>query len=216
MYNTVIFDIDGTIADTSQGVIDAVKFTINKFRLKELDQEELRKFAGYSPLKKGFLHFCNVDDDMANLCCETYRQYYKEKSIQLSRIYDGIIPLLDLLKSRNCKLGIATFKNEENARLLLKELGIDKYFGYVSGANYEKSQTKSDILKKCLQELKSKAKETIFIGDSRSDAQASKEAKCAFIGVTYGLGFSSDVEVEQFNPLLTANSAYKIRELFMH
>ncbi len=192
MFNTVIFDIDGTLLDTSQGVTEAIKFTINEFGLKKLNKEELKNFVGYSPLKKGFMHFCNVDGDMANLCCETYRKYYKEKSAQLCRIYEGIIPLLDLLKIQKYKLGVATFKNEENAKLLLKALEIDYYFDYVSGANYEKEQTKTDILKKCLYELKSNPKETIFIGDSHTDAAASEEVGCMFIGVTYGFGFKSE------------------------
>lgn len=212
MYDTIIFDIDGTIADTSEGVIEAVKYTLKSSHLKELNEDELKNFASYSPLKQGFIHFCNVDDETANSCCNIYREYYRDKTMILSRLYNGIILLLDILKEKNYKIGIATFKNEENAKLLLKELKINDYFDYIAGASYEKSQTKTDILKKCLKELKSDSKKAIFTGDSPSDANASIEAGCAFIGVTYGFGFKSNKEIINFNPLIIADSIKDIIE----
>lgn len=212
MFNSVIFDIDGTLLDSSKGIIAAVNYTIEKLNLNKLSEKELREFVAYSPLKKAFMHYCKVEDKVSIECCETYRKHYKEKTMFMSDIYENIIELLEFLKTNNYNLGIATFKNEENAKLLLKNLNLDKYFDFISGAQYEKSETKADILVRCLKNLNADSDKTIFIGDSHSDAIAAQESNCNFIGVTYGFGFSDSTDIEQYKPLKIANTVQEITD----
>lgn len=210
MINTVIFDIDGTLVDSSEGIIQAVNYAIECYKLKKLDENELKEFVSFSPLKKAFEHYCKVDEELSCKCCETYREYYRKKTMFLTKIYKDIINLLEFLKRNNFKLGVATFKNEENAKLLLRELDLEKYFNYISGAKYEENKTKTDILNTCLENLNSKTGNTIFIGDSHTDAVAALQTGCKFIAVTYGFGFCSQAEAKKYDCVFVAKTAEEI------
>ncbi len=214
MYKAVIFDVDGTLLDSSEGIIDSVKYTIAKHGLRKLNPQELIEFAGFSPLKGAFMHFCNIDENLAQQCCETYREYYKKGAFYLSQPYDNIYKLLENLKEKNILLGVATYKREDNARDLMKHLEFDKYFDSICGADNENKLTKTDILKKCLKELSCENQPAVLIGDSCHDGRAANEAGIDFIGVTYGFGFKTKDEIKEFNPVLCAENINDIVEFF--
>lgn len=210
MYNTVIFDIDGTLLDTTAGIRSAVDFVTEKYGIKKLSQEEFIKFISFAPITASFANTCNTDEKMSAICGDEYIKRYKQGDMYKAKLYNQIDKLLEYLKVNNFKLGIATFKNEENAKLLLSNLNIDKYFDAICGSNHDTSRTKKDILKDCAKLLKSDVKECIFIGDSKTDAIASEENSIDFIGVTYGFGFKTREEVMQYSYVLCANTVAEI------
>ena len=212
MYNTVIFDIDGTLADSSKGIKEAVKYTINKQQLKSLSDSELNDFIGYSPLPEAFMHYCGVDKNTASVCSDIYRKYYAENSVVLTKLYNGMIELLDCLVKNNYKLGVATYKQQKNAVLLLNALNIGNRFSSICGADDENLLTKEDILKNCIKELNSPACNCIFIGDSPVDGLAAKNLGCGFIAVTYGFGFKNKTDIKDCSPVFIADNTKEIKE----
>ena len=187
--STIIFDIDGTILDTSTGVIDAVEYVIQKCRLKKLSTEDLQSFVAYSPLRAAFIHYCGVNEVDADVCCSLYREYYKRNAKYKSRVYDHIKDILQLLKQDGYKLGVATYKDEQNAKDLLQWFQLDQYFDCIVGAQYEKKQTKFEILRCCIENITSTPSQILFVGDSEGDKTAAAKAGVRFLGVNYGYGF---------------------------
>ena len=213
-YNTIIFDVDGTLIDTRLGIMSSVKHVLNKFNLKQLSDVELFKFVGISPLQAAFCHFCNIDSDLSQKCAEGFRTYYNENELFNASIYDGIIELLEYLKSNNYKLGIATYKREDLVLKLLKHFDLYKYFDIVFGADNNNKISKSNMIEKCMKTLNTKKENIIMIGDSCHDAEAAKELGIDFIGVIYGFGFKNKEELEIYKPIFVAENPYEILEFF--
>ena len=209
-YNTIIFDVDGTLIDTGLGIMSSVKHVLNKFNLKQLSDVELFKFVGISPLQAAFCHFCNIDSDLSQKCAEGFRTYYNENELFNASIYDGIIELLEYLKSNNYKLGIATYKREDLVLKLLKHFDLYKYFDIVFGADNNNKISKSNMIEKCIKTLNTKKENTIMIGDSCHDADAAKKVDIPIFCVTYGFGFKNKDETEVYNPIFIADKPQDI------
>lgn len=210
MYNTVIFDVDGTLLDSSQGVAIAVKKVIKDFGLRMLSEKELQLFIATSPIQKAFMEFCQVDGIMAQKCADEYRKNYINGDLYNATVYDGVVDLLKSLKNQGYNLGIASYKRQDTLDKILSHFGLDKYFQKIYGADSENKLTKKDILEKCINDLNAQPSETVFVGDSLSDGLASKDLGCKFIAVTYGFGFKNVNEINRCQPLLTVREPQEI------
>ncbi len=214
MYNTIIFDVDGTLVDSSLGIISSVKKVLDLYKLSPLTETELDSFIATSPIQKAFMQFCNINAEQAQECSMKYREFYLTVDCYKTKIYDGISDLLEYLQNKNYKMGIASYKRQDTLNKILSYMRLDKYFQCILGADSDNKLTKSDILYKCIQELKSEPKNTIFIGDSLSDAAAAKNIGCDFIAVKYGLGFKSKEEIESSQNRLIASDVNDIKYYF--
>lgn len=188
MYTTALFDLDGTLLDTTEGVIESVKYAAKKLGCSELPYETLLQFVG-PPIQASFIKYYNFSVADAQQAANIFRNYYKEQAMFKAIPYDGIYELCSALRSHNIKLAVATYKREDYAIQLLKHFGFDKYFDVMHGADNNNVLTKSDIIMLCVSELDSKPSECVLIGDSIYDAKGAQEAGIDFLGVTYGFGF---------------------------
>lgn len=195
MYKTVLFDLDGTLMDTSEGLVCSIDDTIDFFNLTPLSMEIKKSFIG-PPVIKSFKKTYNLTDEKSIEISNYFREIYKNKYLLKAKVYDGIFELLDLLRENNKKIAIATYKRDDYAKMLLSHFKIDKYCDFIQGADFENRLTKSDIVKICIDELKADTSNTVLIGDSISDFIGAKENNIDFIGVSYGFGiFDKNLKV---------------------
>lgn len=213
MDKTVIFDVDGTLLDGTEGILSSVQYMIQKHNLANLLDDTLLTFVG-PPIQDSLKRIYNMDDSQAQLCANTFRNKYKNEDVYKAKVYDGIYDLLDLLKTKGCKIGVATYKREDYAINLMKYFCFDKYFNSICGADNENKLKKIDIMKNCIDSLTSDNKNAIMIGDSWHDAEAAQKLKVDFIGVTYGFGFRTKEDVMKYNSILSANSVSEIINFF--
>lgn len=193
----VIFDLDGTLLDTSPGSIDSVNYTIKNLGLKSLGSEELYSFVG-PPIQESFRNHFNMDESAALNAAGLFRRYYKEHSLFMADEYPGVMDLLAALKSRNYAIAVATYKREDYAMSLLEHFGIAQYCDSIHGADDACVRTKTDIVAMCMQDLSASPNESIMIGDSEHDAQGAEKLGIRFIGVGYGFGFKSLADISKF------------------
>ena len=215
MYNTVIFDIDGTLLDGTEGIIKSVKYAISEMNLHIISDEQLISFVG-PPVQNSAKSIYKLDDEQAQQFANFFRQQYAKGDVLLAKIYHGIYDLLDFLKLNNYKLGVATYKRQDYAIDLMKHFNVDKYFDSICGADNENKLTKFDILLNCKNNIASDKDNVVMIGDSYHDAQAAEKLGVDFIGVTYGFGFKNEEEVMQYNPIFIANNPTQIIEFLEH
>lgn len=212
-YKAVLFDLDGTLLDTSAGVIDCIQLTIDRLNLEQLSMESIIKFIG-PPLQNSFKDICHLDDSMVDIAVKTFRSFYTGDNLFNVKIYDGIFDLLEYLKSKNIKVAVATYKQEDFAKTLLEHVGISKYCDYIYGSDPQGILTKADIVEKCIKSFGEDKSNVVLIGDSHFDAIGSKNAQVDFIGVTYGFGFKSKKDVAEFENVFSADNVYEILEEF--
>ena len=212
-YSTVIWDIDGTLINSKEGLVSSYHYTIDKLSLEKKTDQELASYIGPTPQTNFLTHF-NMDKISAQAAADIFREHYKTKDLFKAYVYDGIDYILENLKKSDIHQAIATNKREDYAIDIIKHFGLDKYFDTIHGADNNNKLTKKDLINNCLSDLNTRPEETIFIGDSASDGLAAAEAGCQFIAVTYGFGFKNSNDTARFNPLLTVNNVDEIIKFF--
>lgn len=206
-YEAILFDLDGTLLDTCEGVLASVKDTIKHFGFKELSYDELMTFNG-PPMKQSLTKWFNLDNETADKATEYFREQYKSVNLFKATIYPNVEETLITLKNTGLKLGVATYKRTDYAISILEHFGVAKYFDLIMGDTVGSKRTKADIIKLVSDTLSDKS---LMIGDMESDYIASVKSKIDFIGLTYGYGFKSD-ENRDF-PLI--NSMEEVKEYIL-
>ena len=189
MYRYAFFDLDGTLTDSSEGIINSIKYALEKNGYPVPDEAELLKFIG-PPLADSFAGYLNLPKDQAQDMVDTYREYFAVKGLFENRVYDGVSVMLSSLKEAGVKVCLATSKPEKFARQILEHFELDKYFEHVVGATLDGNLgRKSDIIKKALKDLEIKDhQQVIMIGDREYDISGANDSGLDSIGVLYGFG----------------------------
>ncbi len=184
----VIFDFDGTIADTSGGILDSHRFALNAMGKEIPSEEELRSVIGGNLLKTYIDRF-GFTEPAAKEAVRIYRGRYAEVGIHQSVIYPGFSDMVKKLRNKGYKIGVATLKAENFAKIMLADMGIADYFDEICGMDPNDGLDKAGLIMKCCDLCGCGKDEAILVGDSNNDYIGSQKSGVDFIGVTYGFGF---------------------------
>lgn len=187
MYETYIFDLDGTLLDTLDDIADAVNATLRKYGLKERTIDEVRAFVG-DGLK--MLLRRSVGEDRADLdeMLINLKEYYREHCEDKTKPYDGVLSLLQSLKRQGKKMAIVSNK----ADFAVKRLAKTYFHGLIDvaiGENEEQGIRKKpapDSVFSAMKILNADASTSVYVGDSDVDVQTAKNAYLPCISVTWG------------------------------
>ena len=195
MYQTVLFDLDGTLTDPGIGITNSVACALEKYGIRTADRSELYKFIG-PPLQDSFEMFYGFSTKDARRAVEYYREYYKDKGIYENKLYEGIDTLLQLLRDAGRTLLVATSKPEKFARQILDHFAISHYFTYIAGANMDETRSKkSEVINYALEAGKIQDRSTaVMVGDREYDIAGAKQAGIDSIGVLFGYGSRQELE----------------------
>ncbi len=213
-YHTVLFDLDGTITDSGPGIMNCVRYALEKSGMPEADESELRAFIG-PPLHEQFRDFCGITDEQAEEMVRLYRERYSGTGIFENRVYDGVIPMLESLKEAGVRILLATSKPEKFAKIIADHFAFAEYFDFIGGANMDGTRTaKQEVIEYVLESCGvSDRTDLIMVGDRRYDIEGAKKAGLASMGVLYGYG--SREEIENAGPDLIAETPADIAALIL-
>lgn len=190
-YTTVLFDLDGTLLDTSKGILNSVMDTIAFYGLPSLNDRELLVFMGCS-IYESFKKFYPEQD--ASKLVAYFRKMYSEKHFEEAGEYDGISAVLKQLHNEGIRIGVATFKRDDLAHKLLSKYAFARYINTICGSDSEGKLLKSNIIANCIKTIHFDEKnKVLMVGDAENDANAAKVLGVDFIGVSYGYGFDEKV-----------------------
>lgn len=204
-YKAIIFDFDGTLANTYNGIFSSYKYAAKQLGLIEPTPELVDRAIGSSPVDVFQAKF-GLDKNKSIEATKIYRDRYSKKGILEVELYDGILDLVTFLKSNNYYTGIATLKLEEFAIKMIESLEVNHLFDDVRGADNKDKLSKALILTKVLEILDIKPSDAVLIGDSLYDANGAKEIGVDFIAVTYGFGFKTIEDAKTYNPVFIAEN----------
>ena len=212
-YRLVIFDLDGTLLDTRDGILSAVKYTINKTGLTPLEDCVLQNFIG-PPIGESFAKFYSISDKKrVQELVEIFRKQYKDIDLLKAEPYEGIYEVFESLNHMGIKTAIATYKRQDFTETILKHFGFDQYTDVIHGADYNNKLKKKDIIQLCLEETEINIEDAVMIGDTAHDAEAARQLGIDFLGVTYGFGFKTEKDVLEYTSLRTASEAKDILKI---
>ncbi|EBF6065442.1 HAD family hydrolase [Campylobacter lari] len=191
-YELIIFDLDGTLVDSSSGVIKSIEHAIDVLNLPQLSIEEKRSLVGL-PIFDSFKKIYKMSDSEAEYATKIFRDIYKSDFLYDAVLYKNIFPTLVKLRNHKYKLAIASYKKDSYCKLLLKYLKIDKMFEYIQGSDSNNKLSKLEIMQKCIAKFNVNLNKILMVGDTTHDAFGSERLGVDFIGVSYGFGNKDDL-----------------------
>ncbi|MBQ6876302.1 MAG: HAD family hydrolase [Lachnospiraceae bacterium] len=195
MYNTILFDLDGTLTDPGLGITNSAAYALKKHGIEVADRTVLYPFIG-PPLLDSFQRFYGFSEEQSEQAVADYREYFREKGLFENEVYSGVEELLQRLKESGKRLIIATSKPEEFAVKILKHFGLASYFDYIVGATMDSSRSKKgDVIAYALEVCGITDKtDVVMVGDREHDVLGAKENGLDSVGVLYGYGSREELE----------------------
>ena len=195
-YDTILFDIDGTLCDPGKSIIECARYALATFGIQETDETKLRRFVG-PPLEHAFRDYYGFDVAQTARAVAYFRGMMRREGIQLYTAYPGIRELLGELKQSGRQLAIVTSKIDCIARESLAKTGLIGFFEFISAQQPDIVVNKRDILVKALSELHiTNNSGIVMIGDRRHDIEAANANNIDSIGVLWGYGDSDELHNE--------------------
>lgn len=185
-----IFDVDGTLLDTREGILAAVKYTVDEFRLPPLADADIATFIG-PPIQDSFAKFYGLSGSILQEIATVFRDRYKSVDLLKATPYEGIYEVFEGLKKSGIATAVATYKRHDYADKIVRHFGFGEYTDVIFGADHENKLKKKDIIQKCIETCDVEQSESVMIGDSMSDAVGAESLGISFLAVTYGYGFAS-------------------------
>ena len=214
MYKVILFDLDGTLTDSGEGITKSVQYALEKIEKPEPDLEKLRIFVG-PPLMEQFQKYAGIDEETARRAVEIYRERYAPIGIYENELYPGIPEMLEGLKARGYKLGIASSKPENFVKIVADHFQISSYFDEIVGSEPDGTRTdKAQVVEEALRRMGflNRKEQVILVGDKEHDVYGARKAGIECVAVSYG--YSMKGELENAGPLKIVDSAEEILDFF--
>lgn len=193
-YDCVIFDMDGTIMDTSEGVIRSVQYALRGMGLPDDDMERIHRFIG-PPLYQAFSEFYGMSDADAMEAVRLYRVRYADVGVLEYTPYPGMLKLICDIKTAGMKVGIATGKPKKFTRIILEHAGLLEFVDKLVTPNLsDKQQDKPYMVRAIMEACGEKA---VMIGDRCFDIEGAAANGIDSIGVLQGFGSRKEFEASR-------------------
>ena len=189
---SVFFDLDGTLTDSGEGIINCATLALEHFGLPIPSREEMGVFVG-PPLDKTFIQF-GVPEDKTQEAIDVFRSRYVVVGKFENTPYPGIYGLLDALQKQGHRLFVATSKPEVTALQILEKFELSKYFEIICGATFDGTRShKADVIAYLLNKIGTECP-MIMVGDTEFDVLGASAHSIPTIGVAWGYGQVSAME----------------------
>ena len=210
MIDTIIFDLDGTLLNTLDDLMDSVNFALSSFSLKERSREEIRRFVGNGVtmlIKRSVPE--GTSEEMTKRVFSVFREHYLKNMENKTAPYEGIMPLLEEAKRQGIKTGVVSNKLDEAVKGLCEKT-FGGLIGFAQGAQGEDDRKPNPInVFKCVEALGSETENCVYVGDSEVDFQTAQNAQMKCINVLWGfrkkeemLPFGADTFINKPSELL--------------
>ena len=194
MFDTILFDLDGTLTDSGLGITKAVQYALGQMGYEVPPRESLFTFIG-PPLHKSFAKYYGMDEATAVEAVRQFRVYYNQMGgILENEVYAGVRELLRDLKEGGKRLMIATSKPQAAAELVMHHFGLDEYVPEIIGGTDDTRNTKGKVIAYALREFGVEPKTAVMVGDREHDILGAAENGIPAIGITWGYGDRAELE----------------------
>lgn len=205
-YQAIIFDLDGTLTDSQQGIIESARFALKQMAWELPTEQVMRKFLG-PPLMTSFQQFCGMNESQAAQAQDIYRDYYWDIGYLQNQVYPGVRQLLKTLKNKGYYLGVATHKPLKPSLKILEAFDLLRYFDKVAGPDENEDPSKGELV------LRANPDNLpgLMIGDRVTDIIGAQFAGMEGVAALYGYGHREEFEAS--GPKYFINSADELYQL---
>ncbi len=203
--STLLFDFDGTLADTTGTILKAMRMTLDALGLPQTDEKQIKSSIGL-PLHECIKRAGNIPDELGEKAAEYYHLFFRQllfgslqaegdaagKAVSAKPegapvLYEGVKETLEALHGQGYVLGITTSRKRVTLLPMLENFGIRDLFGsIVTADDIEHPKPAPDTVLRALGELDRKPEETLVVGDATYDIEMGRRAGCSTCGVSFG------------------------------
>lgn len=196
-YDTILFDLDGTLTDPQEGITKSVQYALRKMGIEVEDRTKLLPFIG-PPLMYSFQHFYGLTKEEAREAIGYYREYFERDGMYDNRAFDGMADILAMLKAKGKTLLVATSKPTIFADPIVRHYGMGGYFKEIIGASTDGTRTeKGQVIAEALRYTDSPREAVLMIGDREHDVIGAREHGIDVLNVGFGYGTAEEREVHK-------------------
>jgi len=198
----IIFDLDGTLVDSSEGILWSFRATLDEIGL-DAQPEVLRQLIG-PPLGDSF-RILGVEESAIDDVVALYREHYAQRGVFEARLYDGVADSLDELGERGVRVAVATAKRVDFAKQMLGALGVADRFDHIAGASVDLRVTaKYDIMAQVIQGWDLGVERDVWmVGDRHYDMVAARRHDVSAVGALWGFGSAHELTTAGAHWLVT-------------
>ena len=207
----IIFDFDGTLADTRQLIVETMQQTIQALELTPCTDEQCASMIGL-PLKQAFIELIPMSDEMGDRCVDTYRRIFNENNaLYVIPTFPNVIDTLFRLSAEGYILTIASSRSRKSLLDFVHTMHLEEIFSYILGADdVILSKPHPEPVLRTLEAFDCSPEEALVVGDMKYDIEMGRRAGTRTCGVTYGNGSPQDLRearadfiVNNFEEILT-------------
>ena len=211
MFKNIFFDFDGTLCDTSEGIIDTTLYLLVKHNQPTPGRDEIKHSIGmplYDLLRKLF----TGDDNTIRALMPEWRELYSRRGILNSRLYSGVKGMLIDLKENRRNLIIISKKPEPFVKMLLAKFGIERLFDDLYAISLSQTEfDKVSAINDWIEKKNADRNASVMVGDRKEDIDAGKASGISTIGVAFGYGTEEELHLADEVACDTA----RLRELLL-
>lgn len=197
MYDTIFFDLDGTLTDSAPGILNAVRFALEGVGMPVPPEKELMRFIG-PPLTTELQAAFGIGGEEAAALVRRFQVYFKKDGMFENRVYDGVPDMLERLLASGRRAAVTTSKPEPFARTILEHFGLSHYFTAIVGSALDERTraTKAEVVAQALEMLK--PERVLLVGDRCHDVEGAHANEIPCLGVLYGYGSREELSEAEY------------------
>jgi len=186
-YSTLLFDLDGTLTDSTEGILKCLVHAIKQMGFEV--PEDTNIFLG-PPIRQSFAEFCGMNAEQVDEAVRIFRERYSTTGLFENRVYDGIPGMLERLESGGKRLMVATSKPQVYAVRIFERFGLSQYFEIVGGAELDGTRDyKHEVIEYVLAQAGITDRSSVLmIGDRRQDVLGAHKTGIECMGILWGYG----------------------------
>ncbi|MBQ9912828.1 MAG: HAD hydrolase-like protein [Clostridia bacterium] len=207
-YDYVIFDFDGTVVDTGEGILKSLQYSFREMGRDVPELDDLKKFIG-PPIHFSYTTYYGVSEEEVGMYIKKYRERYRAKGIYECALYDGFPEILDLLHEKGVKVGIASSKPESLIYDVADYLGVTEKFDAIVGVQLDDSNhsSKTGLVLESMKKLGAADRDRVLmVGDRCYDIDGAAGAAVKSCGVLWGYGSKDECEAHNADYIVSDTS----------
>lgn len=196
-YKTLIFDFDGTLADTRESILQTMKFVAHSYNIQTVDEKLIESLIGL-PLKTTFETVFLLDESVIHDATLLYREHYDEIVIETVSLFEGVKDTLIDFHDKGINLTVASSKGKKSLIKILQKQSIYDIFSFIGGEeDAENKKPAPDIVNLIMDKFNYHPNECLVVGDTIFDIEMGQRANVDTCGVTYGNNRREQLEIQK-------------------
>ena len=212
----ILFDLDGTLTDSREGIVNSVRYALEKMGLPIPPEETLLRFIG-PPLEDSFHEFCGLEGEQVQEAVRTYRERYNPIGVYENLPAPGLAGYCRKWKAEGFRLALASSKPEHLCEKVCQRFGFAESMEVIAGSQPGAGMTKADVIRACMQRMHLTEEDkahTLMVGDRKFDVEGAAECGLPCVGVEF-FGYAEPGELEAAGAVAVVQTAAELDE-YLH